>query len=75
MAEVRTIRAELDDLETLVSLFDGYRQFYGHRSDPDGARAFLAERFKRGESVVFLGMVDGSAAGSGSCTRRSHRSR
>lgn len=63
MAEVRTVRAELDDLDALVPLFDGYRRFYGQGSDPDGARAFLAERFKRGESVIFLAVVDGTAAG------------
>jgi GNAT superfamily N-acetyltransferase len=63
MAEVRTIRAGLDDLEVLIPLFDGYRQFYRQPSDPDGARAFLAERIKRGESVIFLAIVDGAAAG------------
>jgi GNAT superfamily N-acetyltransferase len=62
MAEVRTIRAELDDLDTLVPLFDGYRRFYGQKPDPDGARAFLVERFKRDESVIFLPFV-GTAAG------------
>lgn len=63
MAEVRTVRAELDDLDALVPLFDGYRRFYGQKPDPDGARAFLAERFKRGESVIFLSFVGGTAAG------------
>ena|SRR5712692_7779439 len=66
MAEVRTvrtIRAGLDDLEALVPLFDGYRQFYRQPSDPDGARAFLAERIKRGESVIFLAIADGAVVG------------
>jgi ribosomal protein S18 acetylase RimI-like enzyme len=63
MPEVRTVRAGLDDLEALVSLFDGYRRFYRQPSDPDGARAFLAERIKRGESVIFIAIVDGAAAG------------
>lgn len=63
MAEVRTVRAELDDLEALVPLFDGYRVFYRQRSDPAGARAFLAERLKRSESVIFLAVVDGAIAG------------
>jgi len=63
MAEVRTVRAELDDLESLVPLFDGYRQFYRQPSDPVGARAFLAERLKRDESVIFLAIVDGVAVG------------
>jgi GNAT superfamily N-acetyltransferase len=63
MPEVRTVRAELHDLDALVPLFDGYRRFYGQRSDPDGARAFLADRMKRGESVIFLAVVDGTIVG------------
>ena len=63
MAEVRTVRAGLDDLEALVPLFDGYRQFYRQPSDLVGARAFLAERIKRDESVIFLAIVDGAVAG------------
>jgi GNAT superfamily N-acetyltransferase len=63
MPEVRTVRAELNDLDAFVPLFDGYRQFYGARSDPEGARAFLADRLKRGESVVFLAIVDGAIVG------------
>jgi len=63
MAEVRTVRAGLDDLEALVPLFDGYRQFYRQPSDPVGARAFLAERLKRDESVIFVAIADGAAVG------------
>jgi GNAT superfamily N-acetyltransferase len=63
MPEVRTVRAELHDLDALVPLFDGYRRFYAQRSDPDGARAFLADRMKRGESVIFLAVVDGTIVG------------
>jgi GNAT superfamily N-acetyltransferase len=63
MPEVRTVRAELDDLDALVPLFDGYRQFYGQVSDPDGARTFLSQRLKRGDSVVFVAIVDGAIAG------------
>lgn len=63
MADVRTVRAELDDLEALVPLFDGYRRFYRQASDLQGARAFLAERIKRNESVIFLAMREGAAVG------------
>jgi GNAT superfamily N-acetyltransferase len=63
MPEVRSVRAELDDLDTLVPLFDAYRRFYGQPSDLAGARAFLADRFKRGESVIFLAVVDGAIVG------------
>ena len=57
------MRAELGDLDALVPLFDGYRRFYAQPSDPDGARTFLADRLKRGESVIFLAVVDGVIAG------------
>jgi GNAT superfamily N-acetyltransferase len=63
MPEVRTVRAELDDLDALVPLFEGYRRFYRQTSDPVGARAFLADRLKRGESVIFLAVVDGAIVG------------
>lgn len=63
MADVRAVRAELDDLEALVPLFDAYRQFYAQRSDPQGARTFLAGRLKRGESVIFLAVTEGTVVG------------
>jgi GNAT superfamily N-acetyltransferase len=63
MAEIRTARAELDDLDVLVPLFDGYRRFYEQPSDLAGARAYLAERIKRSESVIFLAVRDGTIVG------------
>ena len=63
MPEVRSVRAELDDLAALVPLFDAYRRFYGQPSDLSSARTFLADRFKRGESVIFLAVVDGAIVG------------
>jgi GNAT superfamily N-acetyltransferase len=63
MPEVRSVRAELDDLDALAPLFDAYRRFYGQASDLAGARTFLADRFKRGESVIFLAVVDGAIVG------------
>jgi GNAT superfamily N-acetyltransferase len=54
-------QAVLADLDSLVPLFDGYRQFYGRDSDPEAARAFLAARFNHNESVLFIAH-DGDAA-------------
>lgn len=53
-------RATIADIERLVPLFDGYRQFYGQASDIAGARAFLTERLERDESVV---LIDADGAG------------
>ena len=56
-------RAEARDLPVLVPLFDAYRQFYGQPSDLPRAHAFLAERFVRDESTVFLAEDGGKAVG------------
>jgi GNAT superfamily N-acetyltransferase len=47
-------QAVLADIDTLVVLFDQYRQFYKQRSDPQGARAFLLDRIRNAQSVLFL---------------------
>src|SRR2546426_2495476 len=52
--ELRIVRAARNDIDDLVALFDGYRQFYGQRSDPAAARAFLSQRIERDESVIYL---------------------
>ena len=49
--------------EQLVSLFDGYRQFYKQSSNTNGARSFLESRLKNRESVVFVALRAGRAAG------------
>ena len=55
-------RATADDLDALTALFDAYRVFYKQPSDMAGARAFLAERFAREESVIFLACDEAGAA-------------
>lgn len=60
---LRVRRAGAADLEALVSLFDGYRQFYGQAPDTERARAFLGERLARGDSTVFVAEADGAAVG------------
>ncbi|WP_426261220.1 GNAT family N-acetyltransferase [Sphingomonas sp. DC1100-1] len=47
-------QATINDLDALVPLFDAYRQFYKQASDPDGARAFLEDRFEHQQSIVFV---------------------
>jgi GNAT superfamily N-acetyltransferase len=54
MAGIEIARVSIRDLDDLVPLFDGYRQFYGQHSDPIAARAFLRERIERDESVIYL---------------------
>lgn len=54
-------KASLQDLDSLVPLFDAYRQFYNQAPDPEGARRFLTGRLEQEESVVFLAF-DGKRA-------------
>ena len=64
MAGIRVVRAASTDLDDLAPLFDGYRQFYGQRSNEVASRAFLSDRIERGESVIYLAYTaPGEAAG------------
>lgn len=59
-SRIATIRAALADLDTLTSLFDAYRVFYRQAPDTATARAFLAERLQRNESVIILARDEGN---------------
>ena len=67
--------AGLQDLESVVPLFDLYRQFYGRMSDEALAHAFLQERLVRKESVIFLAEAEGAPSDLHSFIQASHRSR
>ena len=56
-------QATIYDVEHVAPLFDGYRQFYGKLSDINLARAFLSDRFKHQESIIFLAARAGAALG------------
>jgi GNAT superfamily N-acetyltransferase len=51
-------RAAVADVDAVAPLFGAYRQFYGQRSDLAAARAFLDERLRREESVIFFAVAD-----------------
>ena len=54
MNEISVRQAILSDIEALIPLFDGYREFYGRESDLRGAREFLLARFNHSESTLFI---------------------
>lgn len=56
-------RVTLEMVEQVVPLFDGYRQFYGQQEDKQAAQQFLEERISKEESIIFIALVDGEAAG------------
>ena len=60
--EPTIVRAGRDELDELAPLFDGYRQFYGQRSDLTAARGFLRDRIERDESVIYLAYANGGEA-------------
>jgi GNAT superfamily N-acetyltransferase len=60
---MKIIRVQTSDIQLLAPLFDAYRQFYRQRSDLAGARRFLRERLRRGESVIFVVFVDKEPVG------------
>ena len=59
----KIIRASEEQIDLLIPLFDGYRQFYAQDSDPEGARAFLTERLGKSESVILLALNEGQGCG------------
>ncbi len=46
--------ATIEDLNQLAALFDAYRQFYAQMPDFTLAKAFIAERINRQESVILV---------------------
>ena len=58
------IRAiDLHDLDSLLPLFDAYRQFYRQESDLIGAKEFLYNRVVNNEAIVFGAFVDDQIVG------------
>ena len=52
------VSATINDLNIVAPLFDRYRVFYEKASDLDGAVAFLSDRLRNNESVIYLAKDD-----------------
>ena len=61
MAIIR--KANLQDIEGLAALFNGYRIFYKKESDLAAAKNFLTARIKQKESEIFVAEVAGKLVG------------
>jgi GNAT superfamily N-acetyltransferase len=61
--DVEVREATTADLDSLVPLFDAYRQFYRQPSQPERARRFLLERLEHRQSVIFLSFEGAAATG------------
>lgn len=60
---VRIRRAVPADLEALLPLFAGYREFYRQQPDNARERVFLETHLERGTSIVFVATIDGRPIG------------
>src|SRR5262249_40869168 len=63
MSNLIVRQATIFDLPVLAPLFDGYRVFYERASDVAGPHAFLLDRFKHAESVIFLAQLGAEPVG------------
>ena len=61
-AACRITRAALGDVESILPLFDAYREFFAGSTDRT-SRDFLLERLATAESVVFVAWDAAAAAG------------
>lgn len=55
------IRADANHLDVLMPLFTGYRVFYERPADAAADRAFLKDRFRLNDSVIFLALSEGAS--------------
>ena len=65
MSELKEITiAGIDQIDDLVELYGGYREFYGQKRDKMNEKAFLEQRMEKNESVILLALGnDGSGMG------------
>ncbi|MGG1592781.1 GNAT family N-acetyltransferase [Terribacillus saccharophilus] len=57
------IKASIQDVKEVAILFDQYRQFYNQAYDLSGAEAYITERLKKEDSVIFLVKDGGQCVG------------
>lgn len=50
--------ATIQDLDFLVPLFEGYRNFYRQSPDSNKARLFLKERLENNESLIYIAFAN-----------------
>ena len=60
MPTIRTATPE--DIDSLVALIDGYRQFYRQPGNLEGARHFLARRFERDDAHLLIALDESGTA-------------
>lgn len=56
-------KATIDDLESIVPLFNAYRVFYRKKSDLEAASTYIKERISNDESIIYLAFSGDEAVG------------
>jgi len=59
----RVQRAGPEQLEPAARLFEGYLHFYGKSLSRSAIRAFIEDRLRKQDSVIFLAWLDDAALG------------
>lgn len=57
------IKAEIQHLNDLIPLFNGYRMFYKQKDDLKGAKAFLKERLEKHDTIIYIAYIEDKAVG------------
>lgn len=57
------IKAHIEHLNMIAPLFDAYRVFYKQASNLETSKAFLHERLKNKESIIYLALKEDKAIG------------
>lgn len=57
------IKAEIQHLNDIVPLFNGYRMFYKQHSDLQGAKAFIKERLEKQDTIIYIAYLENKPAG------------
>lgn len=55
---ITIIKGDLENLDSIVKLFDLYRLFYKQKSNKTQAKQFLYKRLTKNECIIFLLMMD-----------------
>jgi ribosomal protein S18 acetylase RimI-like enzyme len=55
------VQADESHIDALVALFDAYRVFYGRPSNTPAVQAFVKDRLRLGDSVIFVASARGKA--------------
>jgi GNAT superfamily N-acetyltransferase len=60
---MKVVGATMNDIESIIPLFDAYRVFYKQASDMEMSREFLMQRLTKNDSIIFLCVDQGNVVG------------